>query len=128
MSVLKTNPALGHITTFGGHPVCCSAGLATLEVLLREELVSLVAGKEEIFRERLDHPAIKEIRGKGLYLGVELESAERVRKFIRLGLESGIVSDGFLFHDTAFRISPPLIISEGEIGEVCEQVNDILDH
>ena len=127
MSVFKTNPALGHITTFGGHPVCCSAGLATLEILIKENLIGQVAGKEVLFLKRLDHPAIREIRGKGLYLGVELGSAEMVRKFIRLGLEAGIVSDGFLFRDTAFRISPPLIISEGEIEETCKQVNAVIE-
>ena len=127
MSVFKTRPALGHITTFGGNPVCCSAGLATLKILLKEDWISRVAGKEELFRKGLDHPAIKEIRGKGLYLGVELGSSEMVRKFIKLGIEKGIISDGFLFHDTAFRISPPLIISEVEIIQTCKQINAIID-
>ncbi len=127
MSVLKTNPALGHITTFGGHPVSCAAGLATLDVLLKEDLIAGVPEKEMLFRRELNHPAIREIRGKGLYMGVELGSAESAQRFIRMALDEGLVSDGFLFHAPAFRISPPLIITETEINEVCKRINTALD-
>lgn len=127
MSVLANNPALGHITTFGGHPVSCSAALATLEILLSGDLITGVAGKGALFCERLVHPAIREVRGKGLYLAVELGSATQVGKFIQLALNAGLVSDGFLFRDTAFRISPPLIISEQEIIETCDLINTVLD-
>ena len=74
MSALKENPILGHITTFGGHPVCCAAGLAALEVLLNENLLKDVDEKEALFKKMLVHPAIKEVRGKGLMLAVELEN------------------------------------------------------
>ncbi len=116
MSVFKTNPVLGHITTFGGHPVCCAAGLANLEVLLREGLIKDVAGKEKLFRDHLEHPAIREIRGLGLFLAVELGSGEKVQEFISLAKDDGLVTDWFIFHDTAFRIAPPLIISRNRSG------------
>ena len=127
MSVLAGNPALGHITTFGGHPVSCSAALATLEILLTGDWIAGVKRKGALFREHLHHPAIIEIRGKGLYLAVELESAEKAGRFIQSALDAGIVSDGFLFRDSAFRISPPLIISDEEIIETCEVIKGVLD-
>lgn len=128
MSVLGSNPALGHITTFGGHPVSCAAALASLEVLTRGKLVEEAGSKGELIRQRLNHPLIREIRGKGLYLAVELGSAELTGRFIRKGIEEGIVSDGFLFRDSAFRISPPLIINDRQINETCDQIQAILDH
>lgn len=127
MSVFKTNPVLGHITTFGGHPVSCAAGLANLEVLLREDLIKDVPEKEKQFRDQLQHPSIKEIRGKGLFLAVELGSAERVQKLISLAREEGIVTDWFIFHDTAFRIAPPLIISPAQIKDVCSRLQQLLE-
>ncbi|MEB0249498.1 aspartate aminotransferase family protein, partial [Mucilaginibacter sp. 5B2] len=89
MSVFKENPILGHITTFGGHPVCCAAGLAALEVLLDENLIDRVAEKEVIIREHLVHPAIKQIRGKGLMLAAEFESFELNKKIIDTCIENG---------------------------------------
>jgi acetylornithine/N-succinyldiaminopimelate aminotransferase len=128
MSVFKTNPVLGHITTFGGHPVSCAAGLASLEVLLREDLIKDVPGKETLFRDQLEHPAIKEIRGKGLFLAMELGSAEKVQKFISLAKDEGIVTDWFIFHDTAFRIAPPLIITPEQIKDVCGRLQQLLEN
>jgi acetylornithine/N-succinyldiaminopimelate aminotransferase len=127
MAVFKTNPVLGHITTFGGHPVSCAAGLASLEVLLREDLILDAPGKEKLFRDHLMHPAIKEIRGMGLLLAVELGSAEKVQKLIRLAKDDGIITDWFIFHDTAFRIAPPLIITPGQIRDVCMRIQHLLE-
>ena len=120
MSSLKENPILGHITTFGGHPVCCSAGLAALEALLDESLLNGVAEKERLFRIYLTHPAIKEIRGgKGLMLAVELESFERNKKIIDRCIENGVVTDWFLHCSNAMRIAPPLIITHQQIEYAC---------
>ncbi len=127
MEVLSHDPPLGHITTFGGHPVCCAAGLAGMEKLLtiRQELD--IPGKEMLFRKHLEHPAIREIRGKGLLLAVELGNPDFTRKVIFKAIENGVVSDWFLFNEHAFRISPPLIISEEEILFACERLLQSLD-
>jgi acetylornithine/N-succinyldiaminopimelate aminotransferase len=127
LAVLKTDPVLGHITTFGGNPVSCSAGLAALEILLQDRLMENVTLKEQLFRKNLNHPRIKEIRGKGLLLAVELGDPDLTKKMIRKSLEKGIILDSFLFCDTAFRISPPLIITDDEIMEICDRLEKILD-
>lgn len=119
MGVLKENPILGHITTFGGHPVSCAAGLANLEVILEENLMAHVHSKEKLFRKLLKHPKIKEVRGKGLMLSVQLDSFEQVEDVSKRCLENGIIIDWFLHCDTALRIAPPLIISEDEIHKAC---------
>ena len=122
MSVLKENPILGHITTFGGHPVSCAAGLANLEVIIKENLFKDVPAKELLFRECLQHPEIREIRGKGLMLSIQLESFEQVENVCKRCMENGIIIDWFLHCDTAMRIAPPLIISEKEIRKACEVI------
>ncbi len=122
MGVLKENPILGHITTFGGHPVSCAAGLANLEVILDENLMSDVHFKEKLFRKLLRHPGIKEVRGKGLMLSIQLDSFEQVENVSKRCLENGIIIDWFLHCDTALRIAPPLIISEDEIIEACRVI------
>lgn len=122
MSVLKENPILGHITTFGGHPVSCAAGLANLEVILEEELTTDVHLKEKLFRKLLQHPKIKEVRGKGLMLSIQLDSFEQVENVSKRCLENGIIIDWFLHCDTALRLAPPLIISEDEIIEACRVI------
>jgi acetylornithine/N-succinyldiaminopimelate aminotransferase len=127
MGVLKENPILGHITTFGGHPVSCSAGLASLEVILEEELVKDVNQKGELFRTLLVHPLIREIRGKGLMLGIQLNSFAQVEKLSQLCKERGVVIDWFLHCETAMRIAPPLIIKEEEIRKVCAVILEALD-
>ena len=127
LAAFKSNPVLGHITTFGGHPVCCAAGLASLEVLLKEDLISQIPEKEKLFLEYLAHPLIKEIRGIGLLLAVEMGDKELCSKVIRKGLENGVVLDNFLFCDTALRISPPLNITKTEIVEVCRILLQTLD-
>jgi acetylornithine/N-succinyldiaminopimelate aminotransferase len=127
MNSLVTNPPLGHITTFGGHPVCCAAGLASLEVLIDENLVAGCESKSSIFRKQLVHPLVKEIRGKGLLLAAELGKPELTRYVISHAPEHGIVLDYFLFCPGAFRIAPPLIISDDEITDACSRLKVLLD-
>jgi acetylornithine/succinyldiaminopimelate/putrescine aminotransferase len=128
MSALKENPILGHITTFGGHPVCCAAGLAALEVLLNEDLVDKVDEKEKLFRELLVHPAIREVRGKGLMLAVELETFELNKKIIDRCIENGVVVDWFLHCSNSMRIAPPLIITPDEIRKACTVIIEAVNH
>lgn len=120
MSVLTHNPFLGHITTFGGHPVCCAAGLASLQVLTsQKDIIGRVKEKEALFYQYLKHTAIKEIRSAGLLMAVELPSYNFVLAVIKEALKNGLVSDWFLFNSSAIRIAPPLIITCEEIKEAC---------
>ncbi|MBK8969205.1 MAG: aspartate aminotransferase family protein [Lewinellaceae bacterium] len=119
MQVLSVDPPLGHITTFGGHPVCAAAALATLQELLETDLIAQVPAKEKLFRELLVHPAIREVRSAGLWLAVDLGSAAAVQQAIRHCLERGVITDWFLFNDRSLRIAPPLTIGEVEIREAC---------
>jgi acetylornithine/succinyldiaminopimelate/putrescine aminotransferase len=128
MDALKENPILGHITTFGGHPVCCAAGLAALEVLLEEDLVSGVAEKEALFRKLLVHPAIKHVRGKGLMLAIELETFDLNKKIIDRCIEHGVITDWFLHCSNSMRIAPPLIINHEEIIHACEIIMEAIDY
>jgi acetylornithine/succinyldiaminopimelate/putrescine aminotransferase len=127
MASLSHHPVLGHITTFGGHPVSCAAGLAALEVLLESDLLQKVPQKEAHFRRRLVHPAILDVRSAGLLMAVELRSAEDVHKTIHHCLEHGVLSDWFLFNDRALRIAPPLTINEQEIELACATILGALD-
>jgi acetylornithine/N-succinyldiaminopimelate aminotransferase len=127
MSVLKTNPVLGHITTFGGNPVCCVAGLATLNTLLEEDLINQVMVKERIFRKLLVHTKIKSFRSKGLLMALELESMEANKRVINYCIENSVVADWFLFAPNCMRIAPPLIITEGEINSACDVIIKGLD-
>ncbi|MGB0917885.1 MAG: aspartate aminotransferase family protein, partial [Flavobacteriales bacterium] len=124
MKELSQDPILGHITTFGGHPVSCAAGSACLSVIQEEELVSKVEAKEMLFRKLLNHPEIREIRGKGLMLAVQLRDSEQLFPAIDKCIENGIVTDWFLFCDSAMRIAPPLTITESEIEEACRIINE----
>ena len=120
LNSVTNNPCLGHITTFGGHPVCCAAGLAALNYLVDNNIVNGVEHKGAMFEERLkSHPRVKEIRRSGLLLAVELGQSEYLYRLMDIFKEEGIMSDWFLYCDTAFRISPPLTISEAEIEECC---------
>ncbi|MDG2164527.1 MAG: aspartate aminotransferase family protein [Flavobacteriales bacterium] len=127
MHSLRENPMLGHITTFGGHPIVCAASLATLDELCETQLFREVEKKETLFRALLNHPKIKEIRGKGLMLAIELDDVELCQKVVHKGLEMGIISFFFLFSKTAVRLSPPLTISEDEIRNASKIIIDILD-
>ncbi len=119
MSQFSDNPVLGHITTFGGHPVCCAAGMAGMQALLEEELVEKVAAKEALFHSLLVHDKIKAVRSKGLLMAVELDSADAVLQALQRCLEKGLFSDWFLFAANCIRIAPPLTISEDEIRQAC---------
>jgi acetylornithine/N-succinyldiaminopimelate aminotransferase len=127
MSSLITNPSLGHITTFGGHPVCCAAGLAALEVIINENLISKSIPLSALFREKLVHPLISKIRGEGLLLAVELADPAYVDFAVANAPRYGIIIDYFLFCSNAFRIAPPLIISEKEGSRACELLLRLLD-
>ena len=119
MDALKENPILGHITTFGGHPVCCAAGLAALEALLIENLLAKVDEKEKQFRKLLVHPSIRQIRGKGLMLAIEFDSFELNKKIIDRCIGNGVIVDWFLHCSNSMRIAPPLIITAQEIESAC---------
>lgn len=127
MGVLKENPILGHITTFGGHPVSSVAGLASLEVILDENLVAGVAAKGELFKKLLVHPLIREVRGKGLMMSIQLDSFQQVEKVSQLCAADGIIIDWFLHCETALRVAPPLIITEEEIRKACSTILKALD-
>ena len=129
MSGLQSDPPLGHITTFGGHPVCCAAGLAALNYIQEHDLATQAEPKGALFEALLrDHPAVREIRRSGLLLAVELGSSERLFRAMALLKEAGYLSDWFLFCDTAFRISPPLTITEEQIRECCADIRtQVLD-
>ena len=128
MSTLTHNPVLGHITTFGGHPVCCAAGLAAMKFLQEEKVVEDVERKGAMFVELLkDHPAVKEIRRSGLLMAVELGESAKLYRLMDLFIEEGILSDWFLYCDTAFRISPPLIITDDEIRNCVALIKKCLD-
>jgi acetylornithine/N-succinyldiaminopimelate aminotransferase len=122
MKELTHNPALGHITTFGGHPVSCAAGMSAFSVLLEENLHKQAPEKEMLFRKLLNHPAIKDIRGKGLLLAVELGDTELMHKVVKKAISNGLITDWFLFCDTAIRISPALNITTNEIEEACSRL------
>tara|TARA_B100000767_G_scaffold149497_1_gene140820 strand:- start:116 stop:1297 length:1182 start_codon:yes stop_codon:yes gene_type:complete len=127
MNLLTFEPKLGHITTFGGHPINCAASLACLQHLLSTNIMEEIDKKEQLFRTHLSHPKIKEIRGTGLILSVELDSEELTRKVVEKSLENGLILFYFLYTKTSFRITPPLTISEEEIIKGCKIIKQILD-
>ncbi|HDO26849.1 MAG TPA: aspartate aminotransferase family protein [Bacteroidetes bacterium] len=128
METLTHHPALGHITTFGGHPVSAAAALAGLQVLLDEKLPGKTDAKGKLFVRLLSpHPLIKGIRQIGLMLGVELQTSEQITQLLKVFLEEGIVVDRFLFNDASFRIAPPLTITEEEIRMVSEKIMHCLE-
>jgi acetylornithine/succinyldiaminopimelate/putrescine aminotransferase len=120
MDVIKDNPMLGHITTFGGHPLSCSAALASLEVILEDKLAESVEQKAKLFRELLQHPAIHEIRGLGFMMSIQLDTFEQVESVSRYCAENGIMIDWFLHCETALRLAPPLVINEDQIRKSCK--------
>lgn len=119
MGVFKNNPLLGHITTFGGHPVSAAASIATIEILKNESLIDQVENKANLFKSLLIHPKIKGIRNKGLMMAVEFESFDVLKEIIDRAIEFGVITDWFLFCDDSMRIAPPLTITEKEIREAC---------
>lgn len=128
MQHLIDKPVLGHITTFGGHPVSCAAGMAAMKVLLNEEgLVDDVAEKETLFQELLKHPQIKAVRSKGLLIAIELHSPEMVMQTLQRCLKHGVFSDWFLFAPQCIRIAPPLTITVEEMRQACAVLLQSLD-
>jgi len=127
MSTLRFNPMLGHITTFGGHPVCCAAALAGINAMLDEKMVENCEAKGALFAELLSHPAIKEVRRKGMLMAVEFESFEQVHKIYHECLNRGVITFWFLSCNNSFRLAPPLNISEEEIREACKRINESIE-
>ncbi|MFL5741730.1 MAG: aspartate aminotransferase family protein [Flavisolibacter sp.] len=122
MDQLSDHPVLGHITTFGGHPLCCAAGMAAFSVLLDEELRKRSAENEKKFKSNLQHPSIKEVHSMGCWLALDFGSFERCKKIIDSCIGQGVVTDWFLFAPHCLRISPPLTISDTEIDEACSVI------
>lgn len=122
MGAFKNNPLLGHITTFGGHPVSAAASLATIQILQEENLIEQVETKANLFKSLLVHPKINAIRNKGLMMAVEFESFDVLKRIIDRAIELGVITDWFLFCDDSMRIAPPLIITEEEIKEACQVI------
>ncbi|MBK8497961.1 MAG: aspartate aminotransferase family protein [Flavobacteriales bacterium] len=127
MHLLTHDPVLGHITTFGGHPLPCVAGLAALEVLVEERLVENAVIMGEFFKQNLVHGAIGEVRGEGLMLAVDLCDAKRVQRMVEGCLARGVLGFWFLSCPTAFRIAPPLTIGEAEVRQACAAILAVLE-
>lgn len=128
MRMLTHDPMLGHITTFGGNPVCCASALATLEVIENENLLSTVEQKGKLFETLLQHQHIREVRRFGLMFAVDFDSAERVNRIVEYAKQKGVICYWFLSHPYSFRIAPPLTISEDEIRESCAVILEAIDH
>jgi acetylornithine/succinyldiaminopimelate/putrescine aminotransferase len=128
MDTLAFQPELGHITTFGGHPVCCAAALASLDTLFGDHYIPDADKKGEILEEQIrKHPMVKEIRRKGLILGVEIKDTGKRNQLTETLLKNGVIIDWFLFHPCTFRIAPPLTITEDECRMACNLVLKSLD-
>lgn len=120
MQNLTIKPILGHMTTFGGHPVSCAAAIANLQIVSDKDLMAAVTEKEAIFRKLLKHPSIKGISGKGLLLAIDFHTSEANFKIIKECAKKGLLSDWFLYADNCMRIAPPLIIDNDTIEDACK--------
>ena len=127
MMSFRENPILGHISTFGGHPVSAAASLATLRTLHDEHLIEDVARKAELFKARLRHPAIREIRHRGLMMAVAFDSFAVLKPIIDRAVELGVITDWFLYCNDAMRIAPPLTITDEEIEEACALIRQAIE-
>lgn len=127
MDSLTHNPVLGHINTFGGHPVSCAAGLAAFNYLINENIVAVVKDKESLFRQLLVHPKINKVNSAGLMIAVWFDDFETNKKIIDALIEKGVFTDWFLFASNALRIAPPLNISEAEIRSACQKIIEVLE-
>ena len=127
MSTLMHDPVLGHITTFGGHPVCCAAGLASMKVLLEDNAIEGVERRSALFAQHLSHPRIREVRRSGLLISVVFESFEENKKIIDACIERGVFTDWFLFAPHCMRIAPSLLISEEAIVRSCDVIRGCCD-
>jgi len=127
MDLLQEKPSLGHITTFGGNPVIASACKATLEIIIAEQLIEKTLEKEAFLRSKLQHPEIKEIRGKGLMLALILATPEKANELVLEAAKKGLILFWLLFEKKAVRISPPLTISMEELAKGCDIILSILN-
>ncbi|MCW3094241.1 MAG: Acetylornithine transaminase [Ferruginibacter sp.] len=127
MDSFTNNPVLGHINTFGGHPVCCAAGLAAFDVMINEKMIAGVKEKGQRFVRLLQHGNIKAVRASGLMIAVEFESFDFNKKVIDQLIEQGVFTDWFLFAANCLRIVPPLIITDEEINIACKTILDVLN-
>ncbi|MDB4062160.1 aspartate aminotransferase family protein [Vicingaceae bacterium] len=127
MLQFSENPMLGHITTFGGHPLVCATAAAGLKVIREEQLLNALPAKAQLFEELLQHQEIKEVRQLGLMMAIELENEEKVQQVVLKGLEKGVLLFWFLSTPNAFRLAPPLNISEQEIREGCLTILELLN-
>jgi acetylornithine/succinyldiaminopimelate/putrescine aminotransferase len=126
MDLLSENPVLGHITTFGGHPVCCAAGLASFNFIVQENLIEQVEAKGKLFDKLLVHPTVKSKNRIGLMMSLQFENFEQNKKIIDRCIEKGVLTDWFLFAPHCMRIAPPLIISEEEIKISCQTILEVI--
>jgi acetylornithine/succinyldiaminopimelate/putrescine aminotransferase len=122
MQLLTQDPVLGHITTFGGHPVSCAAGLAALDVLLSSGWIDSVAAKAQVLAEKLKHPAIQSRQAAGLWMSLQFANASLNQRIVHQCVQNGLITDWFLFAPDRLRIAPPLCISEAELSEVCDRI------
>ena len=122
MNCINNNPVLGHITTFGGHPVSCAASSATIDVIIKEKLIETVESKKNKFISLLKHPKIKNIRSKGLLIALDFEDEKTNFEVIKQCYKNNVLSDWFLFNTTSMRIAPPLTITDEEIELSCERI------
>ncbi|MBK6732382.1 MAG: aspartate aminotransferase family protein [Bacteroidetes bacterium] len=127
MQTFTHNPVLGHINTFGGHPVSCAAALASLKVIVEEKLFEQAESKAQLFKSFLIHPKIKEVRNSGLLIAIDFENTTLNLKVVQKCIENGVMTDWFLFADDCMRIAPPLIISEEEIKFTCTIILDSIN-
>jgi acetylornithine/succinyldiaminopimelate/putrescine aminotransferase len=127
MAALSHDPSLGHITTFGGHPLCCAAGLASLEVIIREALTTKAKEKEQLFREQIANLPVREVRGEGLLLAVVPENKSIITQLVLRAPDYGLLLDYFLFCDEAFRVAPPLTILPDEINLACQRLGRLME-
>jgi acetylornithine/succinyldiaminopimelate/putrescine aminotransferase len=128
MNCLIKNPVLGHITTFGGHPVSCAAALATLETLLESNLINEVSEKEQFIRKKLSHPIIKEIRSSGLMMAVEIIKLKYLKHIVAYAIEHGVLVDWFLFNNRSFRLAPPLIATIEDLDRATDILLEAMDY
>jgi acetylornithine/succinyldiaminopimelate/putrescine aminotransferase len=128
MHTLTYNPMLGHITTFGGHPVSCAAGLAAFQIVKDENLAEQAEEKAKLFRKRLQsHRIVSKIRNAGLMMAIDIQDAETFEKLFASLTKAGIMTDPFLFREQAFRIAPPLTISQQQINDSCDIILNVMD-
>jgi acetylornithine/succinyldiaminopimelate/putrescine aminotransferase len=127
MQTLSFNPILGHITTFGGHPVSCAAGKAAFEVLLEGNYINSVKQKEAFLTEQLHHPSIKKINHFGLWASLQFKTMETAQNIIHTCVDKGLITDWFVFAPDRLRIAPPLIIEESEIKKACEVIMEMVE-